>query len=62
MVDDPDSKLSLTQNEIASFLRVDDEELSNQLINVEVTVDGSGDSMCRLNHCSFLKECFLCFF
>jgi hypothetical protein len=38
-------------SDVNSFLKVDDEELSKQLVNMAISADGSGFSMYRsLNH------------
>jgi len=40
-------------NDVDSFLKVNDEDLSKQLVNMEFTVDGSGFSMYQLNNYLF---------
>ena len=46
--------------EFASFMKVDEEELSKQLLNMESTMDGSGPSMFRQkNSFSIENLCFL---
>ena len=39
--------LSDDDSDVNSFLKVDDEELSKQLVNMAVSADGSGESMYR---------------
>jgi hypothetical protein len=52
-IEDPD--------EIDSFLKIDDEELSKQLFTMELSTDGSGDSMLKSNT-HFLKTYSLLLF
>ena len=44
---------SLEDNDqVESFFRVNDDQLSKELVNLAVTIDGSGDSMFRLDNYS----------
>jgi len=50
-IDTSSTPTSLDDNsDVGSFLQVDDEQLSNQLVNIVVMADGSGYSMYRLNN------------
>jgi hypothetical protein len=50
-IDTSSAPTSLDDNsDVGSFLQVDDEELTNQLVNIVVMADGSGYSMYRLNN------------
>lgn len=46
---DTTSVQTVNEDEIDSFLKIDDEEWSKQLVNIGVTMDGSGDSMFKLD-------------
>ena len=50
---DTDIDTSLDDSDVGTFMKVDDEELSKQLVNMAVMADGSGYSMYRLKNYLF---------